>query len=264
MALDIGTWHYKYLMLTEKLVNLDIDTDEFERLWTPAVKRTAEILNKYGFALRVVGGAVRDFLQKEPARDIDFATDADPSELIYIFNEEGVPHDDKGIGHGTIKAVFGNEKIDVTSITYKLEQQDGKIRIVRGRDWEQDAQNRDLSINSMSVDHDGTLYDYTGGLVDLRNHTVRMLPHTRDRLAQDPHLIMRWYKAISAWPNANWPRGDYAAISQHIPDLAQIKSDEKTDREISSIIRGKNGHKVLELMCRMGAGGYLGIDCNLD
>lgn len=251
-------------MLTEKLTNLDVDTAQFEKLWTPAVRKVSEVLQKYGFDIRVVGGAVRDFLQNKTARDVDFATDADPSELIYIFNLEGILHDDKGIAHGTIKGVFGDEKVDVTSIAYKLELNDGKVRIVRGRDWEQDAQNRDFTINSMSVDKDGTLYDYTGGLDDLRNHTVRMLPHTVARIDDDPHLIMRWFKAISQWPDTKWPKQDFDAIKHHVPDLMSIASDEKTDRELSSIIRGEQGHRVLELMCRIGAGRYLGIDCNLD
>ena len=250
-------------MLTEKLTNLNIDTTEFEKLWTPAVRKVSDVLKKYGFDIRVVGGAVRDFILGKPARDIDFATDADPSELIYIFNLEGIPHDDKGIGHGTIKAVFGDEKVDVTSIAYKLEMKDGKVRVVRGRDWEQDAQNRDFSINSMSVDGDGTLYDYTDGLADLRNHKITMLPHTSQRMEEDPHLIMRWFKAISQFPDARWPRSDLEIIKAHLPDLASIKGEEKTDREISSILKGTQGHKVLELMCRMGAGQYLGIDCNL-
>lgn len=259
-----GDWLYKYLMLVEKLTNLDIDTTEFEKLWTPAVRRVADVLKKYGFDVRVIGGAVRDFIIGKPARDVDFATDADPSELIYIFNLEHIPHDDQGISHGTIKAIIDDEKVDVTSIAYNLELKDGKVRIIRGRDWEQDAQNRDFSINSMSVDRDGTLYDYTDGLEDLRNHKITMLPHTANKMAYDPHLILRWFKAISQFKDARWPRADFSIIKNHIPRLAAIKGQEKTDREISSILRGEQGHRVLELMCRTGAAKYLGIDCNLD
>jgi len=183
-------------MLTEKVKNLNIDEKKFEQLFTPEVHSVADVLRKYGFDARVVGGAVRDFIRGHNPRDIDFATDADPSELIYMFNMEDIPHDDKGIGHGTVKAVFGDGKVDVTSIAYKLELKDGKIRAVTGQDWEQDAQDRDLTINSMSIDKDGVLYDYTGGLDDLRNQRVVMLPHTHDKITDDPHLIMRWFKAL--------------------------------------------------------------------
>jgi len=257
-----GDWLYKYRMLTEKVKNLNIDEKKFEQLFTPEVHSVADVLRKYGFDARVVGGAVRDFIRGQDPRDIDFATDADPSELIYMFNMEDIPHDDKGIGHGTVKAVFGGGKVDVTSIAYKLELKDGKIRAVTGQDWEQDAQDRDLTINSMSINKDGVLYDYTGGLDDLRNQRVVMLPHTHDKITEDPHLIMRWFKALGYFDNPRWPKQDFEIIKRHMPLLAKIKGDEKTDRELSSIMRGKNGQKIIRMMCSAGADKYLGINCD--
>lgn len=262
MHQDTGAYHYKYPMLTEKITNLNIDEKKFEEVFTPNVHRVADVLRKYGFDARIVGGAVRDFVRGKTPRDIDFATDADPSELIYIFNLEDIEHDDWGIGHGTIKAVFGDDKIDVTSIAYKLELKDGKVRIIRGQDWEQDAQGRDLSINSMSIDKDGTLYDYTGGLEDVKNQTVRMLPITASRIQDDPHLIMRWFKALGYFTNPNWPKRDYEIIKRNMHLLDKIRSEEKTDRELSSIIRSPNGQKILRIMCKMGADKYLGINCD--
>ncbi len=250
-------------MLTEKLEKLNIDKEKFEQVFTPEVRKVADVLKKYGFEIRVVGGAVRDFVMGKQPRDIDFATNADPSEIIYIFNLEGIEHDDWGIGHGTVKAVFGDEKVDVTSIAYKLEVKDGKVRIVRGQDWEQDAQHRDLTMNSMSIDDDGTLYDYTDGLRDIRNNVVRMNEITRSRLHEDPHLIMRWFKALGQYPKAKWPREDFNAVLANIPALEKIKDDEKTDRELSGIMTAKHGLRILELMCKMGVGKYIGIDCNL-
>jgi hypothetical protein len=249
-------------MLTENLRTLNIDERQFEKVFTPEVHRVADVLRKYGFDVRVVGGAVRDFVRGREPRDIDFATDADPSELIYIFNLEHIDHDDKGIGHGTVKAVFGDDKIDVTSIAYKLEVKDGKMRIIRGQDWEQDAQHRDISINSMSIDKDGVLYDYTGALDDLRNQRVVMLPATAHKIHDDPHLIMRWFKALSYFANPHWPNADFAVIKRHMPLLSQIQGEEKTDREISSIIRSPNGQRILRLMCKLGADQYLGLNCD--
>jgi tRNA nucleotidyltransferase/poly(A) polymerase len=250
-------------MLNEKLNKLNIDQSRFEQVFTPDVRKVADVLRKYGFDVRVVGGAVRDFIMGETPRDIDFATDADPSELIYIFNLENIKHDDWGINHGTVKAVFSDEVVDVTSIAYKLELKDGKMRIIRGQDWEQDAQHRDFSINSMSIDQDGVLYDYTDGLTDIRDSTVRMNPITVSKLEQDPHLILRWFKTIGKFEHAKWPVKDYKAILKSIPALEKIKDEEKTEREISGIVTSKNGMHILTLMCKMGAGKYVGIDCDL-
>ena len=114
----------------------------------------------------------------------------------------------------------------------------------------------------MSIDKDGTLYDYTGGLDDLRNQRVVMLPITADRIKEDPHLIMRWFKALGYFDNPRWPKHDIATIKQNMPLLVQIKDEEKTDRELSSIMRSKNGQKILRLMCTLGADEYLGINCD--
>ena len=138
---------------------------------------------------------------------------------------------------------------------------DGKLRVISGQDWEQDANDRDLSINSMSIDSNGTLYDYTDGLADLRQGVVRMLPYTRSKLAKDPHLIMRWFKALGYFDRPRWPRQDYDAIKRNMHLLDTIRTEEKTDRELSSIMRSANGQKILQIMCHMGADRYLGINC---
>lgn len=248
-------------MLTEKLTNLNIDLGEFEKVFTPNVRRVADVLRKYGFDVRVVGGAVRDFIRGKIPRDIDFATDADPSEIIWVFNREGIDHDAGGIGHGTVKAVFGDDKVDVTSIAYKIVMRDGKVSIVTGRDWEQDARHRDLTMNSMSVDKDGTLYDYTGGLDDLRNQVVRMNPHTIGAIKDDPNLILRWFKSIGMFDDPRWPRGDFEAIKASMPLLSDVRDDDRTQKILSSILRGRNSRRILSMMCSMGAGDHIGIDC---
>jgi tRNA nucleotidyltransferase/poly(A) polymerase len=86
---------------------------------------------------------------------------------------------------------------------------------------------------------------------------------TRSKLEEDPHLILRWFKAIGKYENAKWPVRDYKAILKSMPALAKIKDEEKTEREISGIVTSKNGMHILQLMCKMGAGKYVGIDCDL-
>lgn len=248
-------------MITEKLTNLEIDMERFNQLFSPEVRRVEDALRKYGFDVRVVGGAVRDFLLGKEPRDIDFATDADPSEIIWVLNQEGIDHDDWGIGHGTIKAVFGDEKVDITSIAYKIEMVDGKARIVTGRDWEQDAARRDLTINSMSIDGDGTLYDYTGGLEDLKRQTIRMNPGTASAIKDDPNIIIRWFKSLGMFDKPNWPRGDFEAVKSSMRHLEGIRDDSRVQKGLASILNSRNSRAILSMMCRMGAGRYIGINC---
>lgn len=61
-------------------------------------------------------------------------------------------------------------------------------------DWSIDAQHRDLTINSLSMDEDGVVYDYSGGVEDLKNHVIRFNGEIRDRLCQNPIRILRYFR----------------------------------------------------------------------
>lgn len=61
-------------------------------------------------------------------------------------------------------------------------------------DWSVDAQHRDLTINSLSMDEDGVVYDYSGGVEDLKNHVIRFNGEIRDRLCQNPIRILRYFR----------------------------------------------------------------------
>lgn len=249
-------------MIREDERTLDIDAAKFEKVFTPNIKKVIETVRQYGFDIRVVGGAVRDFILNKPPRDVDFATDADPSELIYIFQLEGIDFDAKGIGHGTVKAKFGDDKIDVTSINYKIHRDGKKISLKTGMSWEEDAFGRDLTINSLSLDLNGKIHDYVDGLEDLRNGVIRFNKNTHAYLDKDPHLIMRWFKALAMFEDPKWSKKDWKLIQMHIPLLSNIKDDEKTERELTSIMRGFNAPMILRLMCNTGASKYLDLTCD--
>jgi tRNA nucleotidyltransferase/poly(A) polymerase len=248
-------------MLQEVENTKDINQTQFEEVFTPDIRQVVTAIRQYGYDIRVVGGAVRDFLRGMPPRDVDFATDATPSELIYMFQLEGIEFDAKGISHGTIKAKFGDNKIDVTSISYKISAEDNKLIVTNGMSWEDDASHRDLTINSMSLDLNGQIHDYVDGLSDLHNQIVRFNPSIPDLIKKDPHLIMRWYKALGYFDDPQWPKKDWAAIKENMPLLARIKNDEKTEKELTSILRGKNAKNVLKMMCLSGANKYLDLTC---
>lgn len=247
-------------MINEE-TTLQIDQAEFEKLFTPEIKKVIETVRQYGFDIRVVGGAVRDFIIGKTPRDIDFATDADPSELIYIYQLEGIDYDAKGIGHGTVKAKFGDETIDVTSISYKIGMNGKDVYVKRGMDWEKDAESRDLTINSMSLDSNGVIHDYVDGMVDLKKQIIRFNPGIADQFEDDPHLIMRWFKTLSVFDNPVWFKTDFKKIQNDMQFLAKIKGENKTERELTAIMRGNNARTVLKMMCKMGANKYLDLTC---
>lgn len=239
-----------------------IDIAEFERVFTPEIREVIAAIRKYGFDLRVVGGAVRDFLLGQKPRDIDFVTDADPAELILIFDLEGIQYDAGGINHGTIKAVYGEDKVDVTSIAYKIDVENNKMRVIKGRSWEEDAAGRDLTINSMSLDTDGNIHDYLDGIEDLKNQIVRLNPSQYQKIRKQPEIIMRWFKALTVFDNPKWPQKDYNFIRKHLPLLANIREDSRVAKILGNIIAKPNGPKVIEFMCDLGINNFINLNCD--
>jgi len=79
-----------------------LDSPQFNALFTPELKRLSQLFSDNGFELRIAGGAVRDlFMGKAPA-DVDFATDATPTEMKEFFTRENIRmFNKKGEEHGT-------------------------------------------------------------------------------------------------------------------------------------------------------------------
>lgn len=239
-----------------------IDAEEFSRTITPNARKVMEILGKYGFGFRIVGGAVRDFLVGKIPRDIDFATDADPAEIIFVLDLEGIDHDAGGIGHGTIKAVFDDEKVDITSISHRISVgNDSHVRSERHRTWQDDAARRDLTINSMSADIDGTLYDYTNGVDDLKNQTIRFNPGAAEKIEQDPFTMLRWFKAIALFDDPKWLKSDKRLISSKASLVAKARDDDRTKALLASLVTNPRWNLVNRLMCQTGVAKHLRVNC---
>jgi hypothetical protein len=73
---------------------------------------------------------------------------------------------------------------------------------------------------------------------------------------------MRWFKALGMFESPKWVKKDWELIRMHLPSLADIRDEEKTEREITSIMRGYNPRTVLGLMCKSGASKYLNLTCD--
>ena len=118
-----------------------------------------------------------------------------------------------------------------------------------------------LTINSMSLDFDGVIHDYVNGIGDLSKQIIRFNPGIADQFEDDPHLMMRWFKTLSSFDKPVWFKSDFEKIKNSMQFLSKIKSENKTEKELTSIMRGKNTRMVLKMMCKMGANKYLDLTC---
>lgn len=150
------------------------------------------LLHEHGYEGYFIGGCVRDAILKRKAFDFDIATNALPSEIKSIF-----PHTiDTGIKHGTVTVILDDESFEVT--TYRI---DGKYldsrhpqSVTFSRSLKEDVKRRDLTINTLAYSLESGIIDYTGGLEDIKNKTIRLIGNKNKRLEEDALRIMRVYR----------------------------------------------------------------------
>ncbi|WP_117160737.1 CCA tRNA nucleotidyltransferase [Paraliobacillus sp. X-1268] len=154
-----------------------------------------EKLEAKGHQAFFVGGAVRDYLLKNPVKDIDIATSATPTEVQAIFPKV-IP---VGIEHGTVIVRLKKQSFEVT--TFRTE---GNYSDFRHPDQVQfvnqigeDLSRRDFTINAIAMDKSGDLYDPFKGQLDIRKQIISTVGNARDRFHEDPLRMMRALRFVS-------------------------------------------------------------------
>jgi len=173
--------------------------------------RVLALLNGDGEEARVIGGAVRNALLKIPLGDVDIATTALPEEVIRRATAAGVKSVPTGIEHGTVTLVVDRQPFEVTTLREDTETFGRKAKVAFGRDWVRDAERRDFTINGLSVDADGVVHDYVGGLADIAARRVRFIGDASERIAEDYLRILRFFRIHAAYGAGEPDRAGYLA-----------------------------------------------------
>lgn len=191
------TW--KKIKMTEIPSRVDpvimkLDTPAFRSVFTPELQIIADLFKKYDYKLKIAGGAVRDILMGKEPKDLDFATDATPKQMKEIFTKEEIRMiNDKGEKHGTITArVNDKENFEITTLRIDIVTNGRHAEVEFTKDWQLDANRRDLTINSMFLDLDGRVYDYFYGYDDLKKKKVVFVGNPTFRIQEDYLRILRY------------------------------------------------------------------------
>jgi poly(A) polymerase len=190
-----------------------------------ATARVLELLNGNGEEARVVGGAVRNALLKIAIGDIDIATTAPPDEVIRRAKAAGIKSVPTGIEHGTVTLVVDSQPFEVTTLREDTETFGRKAKVAFGRDWSRDAERRDFTINGLSVDADGVVHDYVGGLDDIAAKRVRFIGDPERRIAEDYLRILRFFRIHAAFGAGEPDRAGYLACIRARAGLATLSAE---------------------------------------
>jgi len=211
-----------------------------------------------GEEVRVVGGAVRNALLGVEVADIDLAAAAVPEVIAAKAEKAGLRVVPTGIEHGTLTLVFDGVHFEVTSLREDIETDGRRAKVRFGRDFKADALRRDFTVNALSVDAEGKLYDYTGGLKDLAERRIRFIGDPAKRIAEDYLRILRFFRFSAAYGAGPLDAAGFAACVALRAGLATL-SRERIGAEMQKILIAPRCGPVVELMSGAGLLSFLGV-----
>lgn len=200
---------------------------------------------------RVVGGAVRDALSGYPVTDVDLATPREPAAIAGALEAAGIRALPTGVDHGTLTALVGGKGFEVTTLRRDVET-DGRHAVVAfTTDWQADAARRDFTINALSMTRDGAVFDYFGGLADLRVGAVRFVGDPATRIAEDHLRILRFFRFHARYAAVR-PAAQVCQVLREAAPLLGRLSAERVWGELKRIMAAPDPRAAIHLMNELG------------
>ncbi len=200
---------------------------------------------------RIVGGAVRDALAGHEIADVDLATPRVPTDVVAALKSAGLKSAPTGIDHGTVTAISGGRGFEVTTLRRDVETDGRRATIAFSTDWREDAERRDFTINAMSMDRDGGVYDWFNGAEDLREGRVRFVGQASVRIAEDYLRILRFFRFYARYAHGAPDAEAMDAITHGKAGLAAL-SAERVWSEIKRILAAPDPRAAMRLMQQTG------------
>lgn len=202
-------------------------------------------------AARYVGGAVRDTLLGLPVTDVDLATSHAPERVVELLQAAGIKAVPTGIAHGTITAVSSGTVVEVTTLRRDVSTDGRRATVAFTGDWRADAARRDFTINALYADpQSGEIFDYFGGLEDLKARHIRFIGDPLQRIAEDHLRILRFFRFLARFGDTP----DAAALeacTARANDLMAL-SRERIRDELLKLLVAPDAVRVLRLMVERG------------
>ncbi|HEX2113635.1 MAG TPA: CCA tRNA nucleotidyltransferase [Alphaproteobacteria bacterium] len=196
---------------------------------------------------RFVGGCVRDAWLGRTVKDIDIATPDPPDVVMQRLTRAGIRAIPTGIEHGTVTAVIGDRHFEITTLRRDVETFGRRARVAFTDDWEADAARRDLTINALSADPDGTVHDPFGGIDDLEAGRVRFVGDPEARIREDVLRLLRFFRFHAWYGKADPDEAGLDACSR-LAELLPTLSGERVATELLRLLLAPDPASALELM----------------
>lgn len=187
-------------------------------------------LTRAGYRVYIVGGAVRDAALGQTPKDLDFATDATPSQVLHVFNHERLVHPEKDFRlsfHGKCFGVCTVNEYEIATFRQDIHAGSGdkKCSVEYTMSLETDLSRRDFTINAMAYDPlTEELIDPFHGMQDIKDQILRAVGDPRQRIWEDPNRAYRAFR-MAAVADCHCHESVFLAIQDARPLIRDVAPD---------------------------------------
>ncbi len=153
-----------------------------------------DAIEEFGGEARLVGGCVRDSILQRDVHDIDLATNLLPNQTIKALNLRNIKTIPTGLKHGTITAILNQRSFEITTLRHDMKCDGRHAKVEFTNNWQADASRRDFTFNALYADKHGHIYDYFGGIEDLKAQRLNFIGNAEDRIKEDYLRILRAFR----------------------------------------------------------------------
>ena len=183
-----------------------------------------------------VGGCVRNTILGLPSGDIDIATVLTPDQTQAKLTAAGLKAIPTGIEHGTITAVSEGKNYEITTLRKDVETDGRRAVVAFTKDWGEDAQRRDFTMNTLLADTEGHIYDPLGaGFDDLKAGRVVFVGDPAQRIAEDYLRILRFFRF-------------FAFYGRGAPDAAALEACREAAQKIGRLSKERVTQETLKIL----------------
>ncbi len=217
-------------------------------LFSAAAEVVAELKrhNKKAF---LIGGCVRDMLLGAAPHDIDIATSARPEEIQSIFEKTHAV----GASFGVVTVHWNGFCFETATLREERDYMDGRRpeTVLYTDDEVQDVIRRDFTINGLLCDpQTGEVFDYVGGINDLRRGVLRTIGDAKQRFSEDYLRILRAVR-FTARLGFEMEESTRKAAAEYAEKLSLLSAERIRD-ELEKMLLGPRPSQAFRMMLELG------------
>lgn len=208
-----------------------------------------------GGTIRVVGGVVRDLVRGEAAEgfpaDIDMCTSLLPEPMLEVAQHVGLKAIPTGLAHGTITVLLPESRVEITTLRRDIATDGRHAEVAFSDDFADDAARRDFTMNALSMDIHGEVFDYHGGVEDARAGLVKFIGDPAARITEDALRMLRFFRFVARYGQGAPDTAALQAIATHTAMVERL-SGERIQHECMRLLATSAPRTALTAMSQTG------------